>query len=201
MTIYQGTFIDTPTPQTFRVRENHFVLVEHGKVQAVAETLPAEYQNHPVVDWNQGFLIPSFTDLHVHAPQHMQMGAGLDLGLLDWLNQYTFPRESRFADQAYAQELYPYFAQDLLRSGSLRSVIYGTIHQESTQILAQELEKRGLMALVGKVNMDQTPRTPLGKPLRTPCKPPGISAGRSGATRTSKPSSPPALPPPARRSS
>jgi len=85
----------------------------------------------------------------------MQMGAGLDLGLLDWLENYTYPGESRFADENYARTLYPLFAAELLRQGSLRSVVYGTVHLESTLILAQALEKAGLIAFVGKVDMDR----------------------------------------------
>ncbi|MCG8550425.1 MAG: amidohydrolase family protein [Desulfobacterales bacterium] len=155
VTLYKGHFIDTPTPGKFRVREDAVAIVEAGKLLALEKEVPARFSSLPVTDLGAGVVIPSFIDLHVHAPQHMQMGAGLDLGLLDWLEHHTFPGESRFADEDYARKIYPLFAAELLRQGTLRSVVYGTIHPESTLILAQALEKAGLFAFVGKVNMDR----------------------------------------------
>lgn len=154
-TLYKGHFIDTPTPGEFRVRKDVVAIVEAGKLLSLEKTVPDRFASLPVKDLGAGVVIPSFIDLHVHAPQHMQMGAGLDLELLDWLENYTFPGESRFADEDYARKIYPLFAAELLRQGSLRSVVYGTVHLESTLILAQILEKSGLIAFVGKVNMDR----------------------------------------------
>ena len=154
-TLYKGHFIDTPTPGEFRVRKDTIAIVEAGKLLSLGRNVPARFSSLPVKDLGEGVVIPSFIDLHVHAPQHMQMGAGLDLGLLDWLENHTFPGESRFADEDYARALYPLFAAELLRQGSLRSVVYGTVHLESTLVLAQALEKAGLIAFVGKVNMDR----------------------------------------------
>jgi len=153
--LYKGHFIDTPTPDEFRVRNDAVAIVEAGKLLSLEREVPARFSSLPVKDLGEGVVIPSFIDLHVHAPQHMQMGAGLDLGLLDWLENYTYPGESRFADENYARTLYPLFAAELLRQGSLRSVVYGTVHLESTLILAQALEKAGLIAFVGKVDMDR----------------------------------------------
>nr|WP_320190827.1 amidohydrolase family protein [uncultured Desulfobacter sp.] len=155
VTLYKGHFIDTPTPGKFRVREDAVAIVEAGKLLSLEKEVPARLSSLPVKDMGAGVVIPSFIDLHVHAPQHMQMGAGLDLGLIDWLEHHTFPGESRFADEAYARKLYPLFAAELLRQGSLRSVVYGTVHLESTLLLAQAIEGVGLFAFVGKVNMDR----------------------------------------------
>lgn len=163
-TLYKGHFIDTPTPGEFRVRKDAIAIVEAGKILSLERAVPARFSSLPVKELGEGIVIPSFIDLHVHAPQHMQMGAGLDLGLLEWLEYHTFPNESRFADEAYAQKIYPLFAAELLRQGSLRSVVYGTIHSAATLILAQMLEKAGLMAFVGKVNMDQNAPDDLKEP-------------------------------------
>jgi guanine deaminase len=152
--VYKGTFIDTPTPESFRVRDNHYALCDEGVLKSLTKHVPREYESLPVTDLGPGIVIPSFIDLHIHAPQHMQMGVGLDLELLDWLNTLTFPGETRFTSPEYARELYPLFAADLVRQGTLRAVVYGTVHSESTMILAEELEKAGLKAFVGKVNMD-----------------------------------------------
>jgi len=155
MKLYKGHFIDTPMPGSFRVREDSIAIVEAGKLLSLENEVPERLASLGVTDLGSGVVIPSFIDLHVHAPQHMQMGTGLDLGLLEWLENYTFPGESRFADENYARKSYPLFAAELLRQGTLRSVVYGTVHSASTLILAQSLEQAGLTAFVGKVNMDQ----------------------------------------------
>ncbi len=154
-TVYRGTFIDAPDPGQFRVRENCYLISSGGTIEFIGENIPGNYNSLPVNELGSGPVIPSFIDLHVHAPQHMQMGVGLDLELLDWLNQHTFPGESRFADPDYAAIMYPEFVKALVKNGSLRSVVFATVHLESTRILAGAMDAAGLVGFVGKVNMDQ----------------------------------------------
>lgn len=59
--------------------------------------------------------MPGFVDCHIHAPQVAQIGLGLDMSLLDWLNTYTFPLEAKFADNAFAAKVY----QKVVVSGCL----------------------------------------------------------------------------------
>lgn len=52
------------------------------------------------------FLIPGMIDTHIHAPQYVNAGKGLDLPLLGWLDKYTFPTEARFSDLDFAENVY-----------------------------------------------------------------------------------------------
>lgn len=52
------------------------------------------------------FFMPGLVDTHIHAPQYSYAGTGLDLPLLQWLNTYTFPAESRFKDLDFANRVY-----------------------------------------------------------------------------------------------
>ena len=45
-----------------------------------------------------------FIDTHVHFPQ-VQVIASWGAQLLDWLNNYTFPEETRFASEAHGQRM------------------------------------------------------------------------------------------------
>ena len=45
-------------------------------------------------------LAPGFIDLHIHFPQIDVIGSPA-AGLLPWLENYTFPHESRFSDAAH----------------------------------------------------------------------------------------------------
>jgi cytosine/adenosine deaminase-related metal-dependent hydrolase len=50
----------------------------------------------------RGFIVPGLVDTHYHAPQYVNAGNGLDMPLLEWLETYTFPAETRFKDPSYA---------------------------------------------------------------------------------------------------
>lgn len=50
--------------------------------------------------------MPGMIDTHIHAPQYINAGFGLELPLLGWLNKYTFPTEARFSDLKFANEVY-----------------------------------------------------------------------------------------------
>lgn len=52
------------------------------------------------------FLIPGFVDCHIHAPQMPNIGLGLDKPLLEWLDAYTFPLESEYKNDGFAQKVY-----------------------------------------------------------------------------------------------
>jgi len=169
--LLRGNIIHTPTKDAFEVVSNGFILVIAGKCQWIKETLPPTCEVDfsqkvvrlnkdsnevlPFYDYRNHLIIPSFIDLHVHAPQYIQMGIGLDLPLIDWLYNYTFRNEERYANVNYGKKCYPEFVNDLYEHGSLRSVIFATIHRESNQVLVEELHKKGLCALVGKVNMNR----------------------------------------------
>ena len=152
--VIKGNFIDTPSPDDFRVREGGYLIIEKGKVCGYRDTPPRDTGERQFFDYSDKLIIPSFCDMHLHGPQFLQRGLGMDRELIGWLNDYTFPREARYGDPAYAREAYEVFADSLYRAGSLRSCVFGTVHRTGTVILAEEMEKRGLAACVGKVNMD-----------------------------------------------
>ena len=153
--IFKGSFIDTPQKDTFRVRGNCYLVAADGMVEGIYSALPGKYGSAAVTDLGGDVMIPSFIDLHIHAPQDLQTGLGMDLDLIDWLNTYTFPMEARYSDPGYARKMHPLFAGELLSNGTLRSVILGTVHNESNDILIGALKENGLSAYVGKMNMDR----------------------------------------------
>ncbi len=152
---FKGHIIDTPDRDTFRLHESSYIVVDDASVVEIYAKLPEKFRDLPVTDYGHALIIPSFIDLHVHAPQFMQRGIGLDLELIDWLNTYTFKIEKDFKDTDYAREVYPHFVKTLYDLGTLRSCIFGTIHNKSNEVLIQSLIDTGLIAYVGKVNMDR----------------------------------------------
>lgn len=153
--LIKGNWIDTPEKEEFRLRKDHILLIDQGKIAGIFPKVPDEWKHLPLRDYSDHIIIPSFMDLHIHAPQYIQRGLGMDMELIDWLNLYTFPAEEAFSDPALAETIYRHFAKDLYRQGTLRASVFSTVHLESTRVLARCLEREGLRASVGKVNMDR----------------------------------------------
>ena len=75
--------------------------------------------------------------------------------LLEWLDTYTFPRESKFADRDYARKLYTKAVARSLRNGTTSACWFATIHLEACKELVDIILQQGQRAYVGKVNMNQ----------------------------------------------
>ncbi|MGZ5196203.1 MAG: guanine deaminase [Ramlibacter sp.] len=99
-------------------------------------------------------IAPGFIDLHIHFPQTDVIGSPAS-GLLPWLENYTFPHESRFADQAHADELATFFLDELLRHGVTTALAFATSHPSSVNALMTEAQKRGVRLIAGKVLQDR----------------------------------------------
>jgi guanine deaminase len=113
--------------------------------------------NHPgvAVEHLPGrILAPGFIDLHIHFPQTDVIGSPAS-GLLPWLEDYTFPHESRFADEAHAGERATFFLDELLRHGVTSALAFGTSHPSSVNALMGEARRRGLRLVAGKVLQDR----------------------------------------------
>lgn len=140
----------------FRCYENAYLVLEDGVIRGIFENdLPEKYANAKIDNYGDSLLVPSFCDLHLHAPQYAMLGMGMDLQLIDWLNKYTFEIEAMFADKDYARTVYRQLAQDLISHGTTRVSMFSSLHTDATLILMEELERAGVCGYVGKVNMDR----------------------------------------------
>lgn len=152
--ILHGTIVHTPTKDVFDCHPDSYLISEGGKVTGIFQELPEKYKNVPVLDYGNSLILPGLCDMHVHAPQFVYRGLGIDLQLMEWLDRYAFPTEARFADLSYARIYYEAFADALAKNGTTRAVIFGTLHAPATELLMEILEKKKIGAYVGKINMD-----------------------------------------------
>lgn len=152
--ILKGNIIHTPVPDHFECVPGGYLIAEDNEIKGVFTELPEKYRSFPVKDYGESLIIPGLCDMHVHAPQFVYRGLGLDLQLMDWLNKYAFPTEARFQDLSYAKIYYEAFADALAKNGTTRAVIFGTLHVPATELLMEILEKKRICAYVGKINMD-----------------------------------------------
>jgi len=98
---------------------------------------------------------PGFIDGHAHAPQYSFIGVGMHLPLLQWLETYTFPYESKFQNVDYARAVYEKAVRRHLNNGTTTCSYFATVHLEACKVLTDILEQVGQRGYVGKVNMDR----------------------------------------------
>ena len=155
------TFNDDPTViedgSAISYWEKGAVVVEGGKINAVGDgaalagSVPG---NATIVDYGDHLILPGFIDGHVHYPQ-VGVIASYGAKLIDWLDDYTFPEESRFSNADVASAAARLFLDELTRNGFTTAAVYCTTHPESVNALFEESEHRGHRMIAGKVLMDR----------------------------------------------
>ncbi|WP_108945751.1 guanine deaminase [Shewanella halifaxensis] len=165
-----GQFFHCPIKGDFEYAKKALIQVDNnGTIVSVMTEADVEFQTQvsffssksKLIELSSSqYLMPGMVDLHVHAPQFPQAGKGLDLPLYDWLQDYTFPLEAKFADMDFTKQIYPSLVKSLLANGTTSAVYFATIHKDSSVELARECLKQGQRGYVGKVNMDEASQCP-----------------------------------------
>jgi len=105
-------------------------------------------------DYSGKLIMPGFIDTHTHYPQ-TGMIASYGAQLLEWLEKYTFPTESKFGDRQFADSIAEFYCDELLRNGTTTSGVFATIHPESVDAIFTAAQKRDMRLVAGKVMMDR----------------------------------------------
>ncbi|WP_120970299.1 guanine deaminase [Comamonas sp. lk] len=134
---------------------------ERGVQRVVAagswQSLAAQYidrEGVEVIHLPGRLLAPGFVDLHIHYPQTDVIGAPA-AGLLPWLENYTFPHESRFHDREYADSVADFFMDELQRNGVTTALAFATSHPTSVDAIMTAAQKRQMRMIAGKVMQDR----------------------------------------------
>jgi guanine deaminase len=143
-------------PAAVEYIEDGILVIDGGRVaglgaaDSMLESLPSGIE---ATDYRGKLIVPGFIDCHVHFPQLDIIGS-FGAQLLDWLNQYAYPAEMRFADPAYAREVASVFVEELLRNGTTTALVFGTVHPHSADAIFEVAEAHGMRLIAGKVLMD-----------------------------------------------
>ncbi|MFB3078185.1 MAG: guanine deaminase, partial [Lysobacterales bacterium] len=137
--------------------EDGLLLVDEGRVVEIgtSEQLLPDLPSHcDLVEHPDALIMPGMVDTHVHYPQ-TEMVAAYGEQLLEWLETYTFPIESRFSDVDHARAIAELFLDELLRCGTTTAMVFGTSHPQSVEAFFEACEARNLRMIAGKVLMDR----------------------------------------------
>jgi len=122
-----------------------------GPYESIRAKLPEGTQ---VADYSGCILSAGFIDTHVHYVQ-TEMIASRGKRLLDWVNDYIYPAEEAFADEAHARAVASVFCDELIRNGTTTACVYCAVYPKSVKALFEEALKRNLRLVAGKCMMDR----------------------------------------------
>ncbi len=141
----------------YSYEEDGALLIRNGKIAAkgvFSEVRNAAPPTAEIIDHRPHLILPGFIDTHIHFPQAQVIASWADQ-LLDWLNDYTFPCELKFADKAHGKRIAGEFYDALLGHGTTTAVAYCSSHPNSVDAYFEEAEARGMLMLGGKTMMDR----------------------------------------------
>jgi guanine deaminase len=132
------------------------VLIEGNRIAAVGEAddLRRAHPEAEVTDYGNALITAGFVDAHMHYPQ-TGIIASWGKQLIDWLNTYTFPEETRFSDRAYADEVAGRTLDLALAHGTTTLTSFCTIHPESVDAFFGAAVERNMAVIAGKTCMDR----------------------------------------------
>lgn len=155
------TLIDNPavtgTEDAHRYIPGGMLVIERGIITAAGERgdiEPGLPEGTDVIDHSGSLVTPGFIDTHIHFPQ-IDMIASYGEQLLDWLENYTFPAEARYADKTHAADAAEFFLNELLRNGTTSALVYGSVHAASVDALFEAAHARNMRLVAGKSLMDR----------------------------------------------
>ncbi|QKC93580.1 guanine deaminase [Mesorhizobium sp. NZP2298] len=141
----------------WRYDEDGGLLIRDGRIVASGTYAQVEKQageGTRKIDHRPHLLLPGFIDTHVHFPQ-MQIIASYGAELLDWLNTYTFPEETKFANAQHGRRIARLFLDEMVRHGTTTVVAYCSVHKASAEAFFAESHDRNMLNIAGKVMMDR----------------------------------------------
>ncbi len=142
------------TENAFTFHEDGAIITRNGLIEAVGDYAALRDPDLPEIDHRPHLILPGFIDTHIHFPQ-VQVIASWGAQLLDWLNTYTFPEESRFGQQGHAPAMAEHFLDLLLAHGTTTAAAFCSVHPQSAEALFAAAGSRNMAMVAGKVMMDR----------------------------------------------
>jgi guanine deaminase len=146
----------TDPARCFRHEPDGLILCRDGVIETVGpyEEFRAQLPDGiEIADYSGSILSAGFIDTHVHYVQ-TEMIAAPGKQLLQWIEDYVYPVEERFADKAHGRAVASVFCDALLRNGTTTACVYCAVYPQSVDALFEEALKRNLRLVAGKCMMD-----------------------------------------------
>ena len=153
---FDGSPFEMPIEAAARHESHGAIAVSGGQIIDMGPR-DAMIRAHPrakITDYGESLITAGFVDAHVHFPQTAII-ASWGKRLIDWLNEYTFPEETRFGDAGYAKQISERYLDLALAHGTTTMASFCTIHPESVEAFFASALARDMRVVGGKTCMDR----------------------------------------------
>ena len=96
MIIKNGTILSMNDEQS--MLENSFLCIQGDTISHIDENDEKAFEAPKIIDAKGGLILPGLVNGHTHAAMSLFRGLADDLPLMEWLNNYIFPVESKMDD-------------------------------------------------------------------------------------------------------
>jgi len=145
--IKNGTILTMDTQNA--IIKDGFLGIKGDTISTIGTGNRKKFQAKRIIDAKGGLILPGLINGHTHAAMTLFRGLADDLPLMDWLNNYIFPAESRMdADFVYAGTLLA--CAEMIMSGT---TTFCDMYLFEDQV-ARAAKEAGMRSLVGEVLYD-----------------------------------------------
>lgn len=137
--------------ETNRILENHTLAISAGKIIDILPTSEARKKYEASMQsFDTHAILPGFINAHTHLAMNAFRGLADDLALLDWLNDYIWPAETKWVSEEFVYDASKLAIAELIRSGS---TCYNDMYffPEAT---AKATEEAGIRGHIGMTIID-----------------------------------------------
>ena len=102
------------------VLDHHCLVIDRGRIVALAPTVEAEqtYQPDERIELGDHALIPGLVNAHTHAAMSLFKGLADDIALEPWLQHHIWPAEARWVNDRFVRDGTRLAAAEMIRSGT-----------------------------------------------------------------------------------
>ena len=131
------------------ILENGFLCIRGDSIFKIGTGNPTSFKAEKIIDAGGGLILPGLVNCHTHAAMSLFRGLADDLPLMEWLNNYIFPAESKMdAEFVYTGTLLA--LAEMIMSGTTTFCDMYLFEDE----VAKAARKAGVRCLVGEVLYD-----------------------------------------------
>ncbi|MDE6643652.1 MAG: guanine deaminase [Muribaculaceae bacterium] len=152
LTFKDNPFLNAPD-KCYDFIKDGLIVITNGHIVDVGDYQTVIERNEPIgnIDvYRNSVIMPGFIDCHTHYVQSSIIGS-FGNKLIDWLNQYTFPTESKFKDKRVAETAAKVFFRQILSHGTTTANVFATTFEESVDAFFEESMRYNTRMISGKV--------------------------------------------------
>jgi 5-methylthioadenosine/S-adenosylhomocysteine deaminase len=131
-----------------RVIENGAVAIDGADIAGVdtAAAIAKQFRARETIDASGQVVLPGLINTHTHAPMVLYRGLADDLPLMEWLNNYIFPAESKTVSPEFVRAGTRLAALEMIESGTTTFTDMYYFEEE----IARETRSAGLRGVLGQ---------------------------------------------------